>query len=51
MSRCCTRSDGQMLESAARDALTTAMAQTIEAHGGAFEAAYQAHLNMARRSG
>jgi hypothetical protein len=38
-----------MLEPATRDALTAAVAQTIEAHGGAFEAGYEAHLYMARR--
>ena len=46
-----TRSDCQMLEAAARDALTAAVAETIEAHGGAFEADYEAHLYMARRRG
>jgi ubiquinone/menaquinone biosynthesis C-methylase UbiE len=44
-----TRSDCQMLEPTARDALTAAVAQTIEAHGGPFEAGYEAHLYMARR--
>jgi SAM-dependent methyltransferase len=44
-----TRSDCQMLDPAARDALTAAVAETIEAHGGAFEAGYEAHLYLARR--
>ncbi len=46
-----TRSDCQMLDPAARDALTAAVTQTIDAHGGAFEAGYEAHLYMARRRG
>jgi hypothetical protein len=45
----CTRSDCQMLDPAARDALTAAVAEAIETHGGAFEAGYEAHLYIARR--
>ena len=38
-----------MLETAARDTLTAAVAETIDAHGGAFDAGYEAHLYVARR--
>jgi SAM-dependent methyltransferase len=44
-----TRSDYQLLEPAQREALTAAVAAAIEAHGGAFEAGYEAHLYLAPR--
>jgi SAM-dependent methyltransferase len=44
-----TRSDFQLLEPDVREALTARVAEAIEAHGGAFEAQYEAHLYVARR--
>lgn len=44
-----SRSDCQILEPSQREALTAAVAETIEAHGGPFEADYEAHLYLARR--
>jgi SAM-dependent methyltransferase len=44
-----TRSDCQILEPAQRDALTVAVAAAIDAHGGPFEAGYEAHLYLAPR--
>jgi SAM-dependent methyltransferase len=45
-----SRSDCQLLEPAARDALTAAVADTIARYGEPFEAGYEAHLYMARRA-
>jgi ubiquinone/menaquinone biosynthesis C-methylase UbiE len=45
-----TRSDFQILDPAKREALSAAAAAAIEAHGGDFEAGYEAHLYLAQRA-
>jgi SAM-dependent methyltransferase len=46
-----TWSNFQLLDPAVREALAVAVGETIDAHGGAFDAGYEAHLYMARRIG
>ena len=46
-----TWSHCQMLDPAVREALAVAVGETIDAHGGAFDAGYEAHLFMAQRVG